>query len=74
MLTVVQQLQLQQLHPITNPTVLQRQHKLLVLVVTGAVTLAGSGGSGVYQYSFNGSPFTTTATYPGLRHHFLISS
>ncbi|OUD29149.1 hypothetical protein FPG59_15855, partial [Flavobacterium sp. FPG59] len=28
--------------------------------------LAGSGGSGVYQYSFNGSGFTTTTTYTGL--------
>ncbi|MBK0369662.1 T9SS type B sorting domain-containing protein [Flavobacterium agrisoli] len=32
----------------------------------GQVILAGNGGSGNYTYSFNGSAFTTTTTYPGL--------
>lgn len=52
---------------ITNPTVAAIPTQVTCFGgANGAVTLAGSGGSGGYQYSFNGSPFTTTATYTGL--------
>ncbi|MFH6970007.1 T9SS type B sorting domain-containing protein [Flavobacterium petrolei] len=53
--------------PITNPTVAATPTQVSCFGgANGAVTLAGSGGSGVYQYSFAGSPFTTTVTYSGL--------
>ena len=32
----------------------------------GSITISGSGGIGPYDYSFNGSPYTGTATYNGI--------
>ena len=37
----------------------------------GSVTLTGAGGSGGYMYSFDGSPYATTATYTGLSANIL---
>ena len=52
---------------ITNPTVAATPVQISCNGGSdGSVTLAGSGGSGGFTYSFNGSAFTATATYSGL--------
>ncbi|WP_196216503.1 DUF11 domain-containing protein, partial [Flavobacterium sp. LC2016-01] len=53
---------------ITNPTVSATPVQVACNgASTGEVTLAGSGGSLSYTYSFNNSAFTTTTTYTGLK-------
>ena len=53
--------------PITNPTVTATPTQVSCNGgADGSVTLAGSGGSGGYEYSFAASLFTTTTNYPGL--------
>ncbi|MRX70438.1 hypothetical protein GJU42_20870, partial [Flavobacterium resistens] len=53
---------------ITNPTVSATPVQIACNGgSTGEVTLAGSGGSLSYTYSFNNSPFSTTTKYTGLK-------
>ncbi|MBW4358858.1 SprB repeat-containing protein, partial [Flavobacterium taihuense] len=54
-------------NPITNPTATPTPTQVSCNGgVDGTVSLAGSGGSGGYTYSFNGSAFTGTTSYSGL--------
>ena len=55
------------INAISNPTVTATPTQITCFGLSnGSVLLSGAGGAGGYTYSFNGSAFTTTATYSGL--------
>ncbi|MDG2433286.1 SprB repeat-containing protein, partial [Flavobacterium sp.] len=55
------------INAISNPTVTATPTQISCFGFSnGSVLLSGAGGAGGYTYSFNGSAFTTSATYLGL--------